>query len=584
MNQYRVMIQNANYSEWEFIPMDKTQPQVPIDLPINPLQLKLFSKDIILYDNIQQKLESVVHSEVRSGVHYAGILLLEQNKTFGRTQNKKRLLYKCIPDDRHLPTFLVPYEVKLGFQKQQKNKYIVFRFDQWTQQHPQGVIMETIGDTDQLPYFYEYQLYCKSLHISLTDFTNKTREQLQKKTQEEYIQQIIENPDFHIQDRRNIKNIMTIDPEHSTDFDDAFSIESIPNENQYKISVYIANVYVWLETLHLWKSFSNRISTIYLPDRKRPMLPTILSDSLCSLQEGVTRFAFVVDFFIEKTTLDIIKTEFHHTAITVNKNYRYEEHALLYDNPDYKLLFEFTTRFDKSITDSHDIVSFWMVKMNTTCGEALAQRNIGIFRQATFTKKDKTEPLEIQTKTATLEPKVQRVIQMWNNIAGQYILYDSQLEILHDGMKLKNYIHITSPIRRLVDLLNHLWLSCSLKLIENSSEDAILFLEKWIKDIDYLNGSMRSIRKIQTDCEVLHRCFTDPTIMEKEHQGILFDKIQKNDQSFVYMVYLTDVKLLSRLKSYQEFENYSEMSFHIYLFDEEHSMKKKIRVQPVLSK
>ena len=90
MNQYRVMIQNANYSEWEFIPMDKTQPQVSIDLPVNPLQLKLFSKDIILYDNTTKKID-IFHSEVRSGVHYAGILLLEQNKTFGRTQNKKRV-------------------------------------------------------------------------------------------------------------------------------------------------------------------------------------------------------------------------------------------------------------------------------------------------------------------------------------------------------------------------------------------------------------------------------------------------------------------------------------------------------------
>ena len=582
MTQYRIMIQNANYSEWEFIPMDKTQPQIPADLQINPLQLKLFSKDIILYDKENEKTPSLIHSEVRTGVHYAGILLLEQNKTYGRTQNKKRLLYKCIPDDRHLPAFLVPYELKLGFQKQQKNKYIVFKFDHWTQQHPQGIIMETIGDTDQLTHFYEYQLYCKSLHISLTDFTNKTREQLQKKTQGEYIQQILENPDFHIKDRRHIRNIMTIDPEHSTDFDDAFSIETINETNQYKISVYIANVYVWLETLHLWKSFSNRISTIYLPDRKRPMLPTILSDSLCSLQEGVTRFAFAIDFFIDQNTLDIINTEYHHTAISVNKNYRYEEHSLLYDNPDYRLFFDITTRMDKSVTDSHDIVSYWMVKMNATCGQSLAERGIGIFRQATFNKKETIEPEEIQTKMSTLEPKVQRIIQMWNNIAGQYILYDSRMEILHDGMKLKNYIHITSPIRRLVDLLNHLWLSSSLKLIENLSEDACGFLEKWLKDIDYLNGSMRSIRKIQTDCEVLHQCFTDPTIMEKEHNGILFDKIQKNDQSFVYMVYLTDVKLLSRLKSYTEFDNYSQMSFHIYLFDDEHSFKKKIRVQPVL--
>ena len=35
----------------------------------------------------------------------------------------------------------------------------------------------------------------------------------------------------------------------------------------------------------LWRSFTKRVSTIYLPDKKRPMLPTILSDCLCSLQE-----------------------------------------------------------------------------------------------------------------------------------------------------------------------------------------------------------------------------------------------------------------------------------------------------------
>jgi len=568
------MIQSANYTEWEFIPMDKMQPQVSNKLPIDPLKLKLYSKDIILYDNIEKKME-MIHSEVRSGAYYAGILLLEQNKTYGRTQNKKRLLYKCIPDDRHLPAFLVPYEIRLGFQKLQKNKYIVFKFDQWSQQHPQGIIMDTIGDTDQLTHFYEYQLYCKSLHISLTDFTNKTRDEIQKKTQEEYIQQILENPDFHIEDRRHINNIITIDPEHSTDFDDAFSIETIKETNQYKISVYIANVYVWLETLQLWKSFSNRISTIYLPDRKRPMLPTILSDSLCSLQEGLTRFAFVIDFFIDKTTLDIINTEFHHVSIIVHKNYRYEEYSLLYENPDYRLLFELTTTLDKSVTDSHDLVSYWMVKMNSTCGQALAERQIGIFRQATFTKKE-------ENPITTLDPKVQRIIYTWNNIAGQYILYDKQTDISHEVLKVKNYIHITSPIRRLVDLLNHLWLSISIKLIENISEDATIFLQKWLDDIEYINSSMRSIRKIQTDCEVLHRCFTDPTIMEKEHQGVMFDKIQKNDQSFVYMVYLTELKLLSRLKSYQEFDNYSQMSFHIYLFEEEHSMKKKIRVQPIL--
>ena len=54
-----------------------------------------------------------------------------------------------------------------------------------------------------------------------------------------------------------------------------------------------------MDVLNLWDSFSQRISTIYLPDRKRPMLPTILSDCLCSLQEKTTRIAFTMDIFIK---------------------------------------------------------------------------------------------------------------------------------------------------------------------------------------------------------------------------------------------------------------------------------------------
>jgi hypothetical protein len=50
-NQYRVMINQSNYSEWEFIPMDKMLPQIHTNIPINPIENRLFSKDIILYDN-----------------------------------------------------------------------------------------------------------------------------------------------------------------------------------------------------------------------------------------------------------------------------------------------------------------------------------------------------------------------------------------------------------------------------------------------------------------------------------------------------------------------------------------------------
>ena len=79
-----------------------------------------------------------------------------------------------------------------------------------------------------------------------------------------------------------------------------------------------------MDTLDLWESFSNRIATIYLPDRKRPMLPTILSDALCSLQEDRSRFAFTLDITIDATTYEITESKFLNTAIKVRKNLRYD--------------------------------------------------------------------------------------------------------------------------------------------------------------------------------------------------------------------------------------------------------------------
>jgi len=98
-------------------------------------------------------------------------------------------------------------------------------------------------------------------------------------------------------------------------------------------------------------------------------------------------------------------------------------------------------------------------------------------------------------------------------------------------------------------------------------------------ELDYLNASMRSIRKIQTDCDVLNRCFTNPDIMYNEYSGIIFDKILKNDGNYSYMVYLKGVKLLSRFSSHNNFDDYSTHNFKIYLFEDEDKTKKKIRLQ-----
>jgi exoribonuclease R len=558
----KVIIHDRTYTSWSYINEETNQ---PIEQEILSPPVKLFSKDIILYDPLQNTI-STVYSNVRTTPQIAGVLLLDGNKTFGRIKNK--LLYKCIPDDKHLPFFLIPCDPKIGFSKVFKNKYVIFKFDHWENQHPQGILITTIGTTDNLESFYEYQLYCKSLHISLGQFTNNAREQLQKQSQEEYIDNILKNPDFKIEDRRGSANPFTIDPIGSLDFDDAFDISQ--KSDRFHLTIYIANVYVWLETLHLWKSFANRVSTIYLPDKKRPMLPTVLSDSLCSLQENQSRFAVALDIILTPEG-QIISTDFKNVIINVKKNYRYEEPQLL-DHQPYQYLFDLSKKLDKSITDSHDIVSYWMIRMNRICGEHLSQMNEGIFRKITVNP-SKTPEIIPQD----LPPATHRMITSWNSVSGQYVRYQEQ--VYHDFLKCDHYAQTTSPIRRLVDLLNLMILSQHYKLIQNPSKDATNFLESWLSNLEYLNISMRSIRKIQTNCELLHRCITTPSLIQTNHQGILFDKLQKNDGAFIYMVYMEELKLLTRLKTYIEYPNYSAHQFRLFLFVDEHNLRQKIRVQ-----
>lgn len=118
--------------------------------------------------------------------------------------------------------------------------------------------------------------------------------------------------------------------------------------------------------------------------------------------------------------------------------------------------------------------------------------------------------------------------------------------IRHEMLELDAYIHITSPIRRLVDLLNIIKFQQKLNIIR-LSENADKFYQKWLNDLEYINVTMRSIRKVQIDCSLLDLCANHPDIMEKEYDGFLFDKLNRNDGLFQFMVYLPELKLSSRI-------------------------------------
>jgi len=373
-------IEDREYTRWKYDPENS-------DL-LNPMEYKLFNQDEVLVVK-GSTVKKIVKSPVRTIKDIPGILLLENNRTFGRTPNKKRLYYKCKPYDTKLPHFLIPYDIPIGFNKNFKNKYVTFSFDKWEDKHPLGILSQTLGDVFDFPSYCEYALYCKELHSSIIASIKKTKLLMGQKTIDEYKNTILNNPDTYGEFiRRNNEYIFTIDPTGCADRDDAISItyaSCTSGCREYKVSVYIANVWVWLELFDLWENTGNRVSTIYLPNMKRPMLPTSISETLCSLDaDDSHRFGFVMDFIVfenpVKKDIRIIGTPtLNQCSIKVAENFDYEETKLL-KNRDYQLLKTMTNKLDDSVHDSHETVAFWMTQMNFYCAKLMKQNKIGIFR------------------------------------------------------------------------------------------------------------------------------------------------------------------------------------------------------------
>lgn len=83
--------------------------------------------------------------------------------------------------------------------------------------------------------------------------------------------------------------ILTIDPPDAKDYDDAISIKRV--EDGWELGVYIADVAHFIPPdSPLDIEAKDRSNSCYLPRLVIPMLPEVLSNGICSLQEGVPRY------------------------------------------------------------------------------------------------------------------------------------------------------------------------------------------------------------------------------------------------------------------------------------------------------
>ena len=190
----------------------------------------------------------------------------------------------------------------------------------------QGVITEVLGkagekDVDLKSVIVQYNLPA--------EFPEEVRAQARRAVDDF-------NPDVDRDDRRydlTDEIICTIDPDDAKDYDDAISLRRLDN-GEYELGVHIADVSHFVpQGSPLDEEAAKRGNSVYFPGFVIPMLPEMLSNGVCSLQEGVPRFCKSA-FIRYNDKAEPVGTKFANTVIHSRKRLRYREAQALIDRED----------------------------------------------------------------------------------------------------------------------------------------------------------------------------------------------------------------------------------------------------------
>lgn len=303
----------------------------------------------------------------------------------------------------------------------------------------------------------------------------------------------------------------TIDPDTAKDYDDAVSL-SKDEKGHYHLGVHIADVshYVQLGTA-LDKEAAMRCNSTYFPGSVIPMLPSVLSDNLCSLKPKVNRLtvSVLISFDAEGNELDYRITR---SVIKSQKRFTYKEAKQVLDgqkesphSPTLKLMVELCgllkkKRYERGSIEfalpelvilvdekgvptgtdyitydiTHQLVEEFMLKANETVARHLDK----IGKNLTYRIHD--EPAEDSMRDFAVlarafgynlsdqptNAEIQKLFdEAMDSPYGQYLASSyirrmrlaiySPDNIGHFGLGLSHYCHFTSPIRRYIDLVIH---------------------------------------------------------------------------------------------------------------------------------
>ena len=423
--------------------------------------------DIVYIEN-----NKVVNIKKRNITLIVGILQLNNTK-YGFTK-KNIPYYKFIPTSNKYPSFIVPCKQKLNKQPY----YLVISFNKWdtNNKHPIGQIEHYIG----------YVGY-KTNETTMLLYKNNILPNKNKIIYNDYLTN--NNIDYHT---------YSIDPDNCKDIDDALHIEYL-GENKYIIGIHIANVGEYVNINKI-----NTYSTIYLDDSQINMLNDNETYNIYSLGEKTPKNA--ISLILEYENYKLINYYFKKSTVYNNPlSYNLAESLKNTENHSINTLYNFT----KKLLNKEDIlmtklVEYYMILYNSLGAKILYNYDINTILRTHSCNGFIDESTELS-----------KYLSILNKNAAKYECNPSNTN--HSDLDLIYYSHITSPIRRHVDIINQINI---LNFLKNQPIISTTYL-------DNINIFNKNLRKFYNDYKKLKLLYT----------------IENNIETYAYIINFSNYKL-----------------------------------------
>jgi ribonuclease R len=312
--------------------------------------------------------------------------------------------------------------------------------------------------------------------------------------------------------------LVTIDGEDARDFDDAVYAEAHPDG--FRLIVAIADVSHYVRPgSAIDAEAQKRGTSVYFPTRVLPMLPTALSDHLCSLAPHVDRLCFAADMVVgthgtlksarfypavmrsaARLTYTLayealfdgrpaartqIGPVFERLTVLVDvyralHKARSRRGALEFDAPEAEFVIDAGERVRaielRVRNDAHKLVEECMILANVAVAEELEKRHAPtLYRVHGVPEEDRLDRLTSALKSLNIDARIPKTVTTRDLQAIARRVADASerafvetlvvrampqavyqpTNIGHFGLALTHYAHFTSPIRRYPDLVVH---------------------------------------------------------------------------------------------------------------------------------